>query len=283
MRATWSDLSPSLLAARNAGTLLAAPDSDWILDDKRADCIALSNSNKKVKLGGIEHLGLRAGEIFAYGKPAIVSCACAGKCHIYCYAEKIDKQYANSLRIHGHNYAMVYGATRDIIARRFQDGLNLVKKAKLVRLNDDGDFISFEELAGIYQTAINNPHVIFYGYTKMTVYLYRLLRENHGKLVENFRLSVSITDNPVSCAFLDKIEQDYPNTISTCEIIDTPERLSETSELPWNNQEFEAIQGKRNFKIAIHGVNGQFSSKSPEGMVIKATKAEEKITGIKTC
>jgi len=282
MRATWSDLSPSLLAARNAGVLLAAPDSTWI-DSKRADFIILSNSNKKVKLGGIEHLGLRAGEIFAYGKPAIVSCACAGKCHIYCYASKIDKQYANSLKIHGHNYALVYAASREAVARYMQNGLNMVKKAKLVRLNDDGDFISFEELAGIYQTAKNNPGIIFYGYTKMTVYLYRLLKENHGKLVDNFRVSVSITDNEISSQFLAKIERDYPNTIHTCEIIDTPQRLQETSNLPWNNQEFEAIHNTRNFKIAIHGVNGQFSSKSPEGQVIKATKAEEHNTGIRTC
>ena len=148
------------------------------------------------------------------------------------------------------NFPGVFGQSADVIAERIQNGLS--KSTVVVRLNDCGDIASYNEMVAWYQVAVNNPGILFYGYTKATPYVYKL-RRDFGPLPSNLVWNMSTTDNPTSQAFRDKIDHLYPNEFNTCHIVESVEMHVELSELPFNNEEEMAMVGTSDFLIGLHG------------------------------
>ena len=196
--------------------------------------------------------------ILAIGKTAITSCPFAGDCMEYCYADAVERTYKASAAMHMHNYAMIFGQSVDVILERFESGFD--NRTCVVRIDDSGDIITYNEMKAWRLMAINHPGTLFYGYTKSTPYLYNL-RKEFGSLPSNLVLNVSSTNNPVSAMFKDKLDTEYPNEFNTCWIVDSEEMHSELSDLPFNNEEEMAMTGTSDFLIGLHGT---FQKGTPE-------------------
>ena len=245
-------ISDSLIKARIKGDLLPAP-GNWIHpNSKYKNKIILSPSNKKVNAGSLK---LNLGYTLAYGKPAILSCAYAGNCVKYCYAKGVNARYKASLRIHGHNYQVIYGKRLKPVLNSIERGFNLAcklypgKDFNVIRLNDSGDFISYAEIKAWVLFAANHLDLIIYGYTKNSPYIWKALNE-FKTLPDNFRITLSLTDNIESSKYTDMILSEFRSEIVTCRIIDSIE--NNYPDLPWNDLEERAITHDQDFKIAIH-------------------------------
>ena len=245
-------ISDSLVKARLDGVMLPAP-GPWIHPNPiYKDKIILSPNNSKVNQGSLK---LNLGYALAYGKPAILSCAFNGDCIKYCYGRKVNARYKASLRIHGHNYTIIYGKRLKPVLNAIQTGYNLAcelyprKDFNVIRLNDNGDFISYAEVKAWILFADNNPSLIVYGYTKASPYIWKALNE-FKRFPDNFRITLSITDNLESSKYTQRCISEFRSEVITCKIIDKiPDPYPA---LPWNNLEEQAIKHTSDFKIALH-------------------------------
>ena len=274
------EIAESLRDARSRGDLLPVPNSDWLHPNSLyANAVIFSACNSKVKRG-TGQFGYKYS--LSYGKPSIMACPFAGKCHEYCYASIVTGMYKNSLRMKGHNYYQVYrnSHSAESILECLENGLKVSKygyKTDIIRINDDADFMFYNELKAWYLFAINHPEIVMYGYTKSTPYFYRLLKE-FGQMPSNFRINISVTDNPESTEYLGRIQSEFPEYAITCTIIESIE--TDIIEIPFNNEEEYAIKHVQNFKIAIHGT---FKANTPEFVANKYFKEFAKEANIKVC
>jgi len=245
-------ISDSLVNARIQGKVLTNPDSTWIHPNPiYKDKIILSPWNQKVNHGSNN---LNLGDSLCFGKPAVISCFWFGDCFNICYARRMNARFKASLRIHGHNYYYIFGKDINKIYNSINAGYNLAcEKYKynyqVIRLNDSGDFISVSEILAWIKFADNNPNVICYGYTKSSPLIWKVL--NQVKILpDNFRITLSITDNVESLKYTQLCVGYYPDQVITCRIIDTiPDYYPN---LPWNDIEKRAIIHDTDFKIALH-------------------------------
>ena len=242
-------ISTSLLDVLDNPVILACPDDTWAHpNEKYNSAIILSDGNSKVNaLGKVYQT-----KAVAYGKTTIASCPFAANCIKFCYQQL--NNYLASARLHGHNYFQVYGQSRDTIGQRIETGLELISnKVTIVRLNDNGDFISKNEILAWADNATNNPGIVFYGYTKNTPHLY-MARKEFGPFPSNLRINISdMSENDVTMAeYMDKLDTEYPNEFTICHIIDTPDRDDLYQSLPWNDADVLAYESKHDFKIALH-------------------------------
>lgn len=238
------------------------PEPNWVREDM-PDAIFFSTSNKKVN-----HAAKTNGYklAVAYGKPSLMSCQNAGSCMTECYQLPSEDKYIASLGIHLHNYTMIYSESFWTILAQIENGIDLInaqyktKKVDLIRLNDSGDFMSFDEVLAFAIFALLNPDIVVYGYTKTTQYLYRLAKVMNGHIPDNFRINISETDNPISNAFKAKLDQEYPNLFVYCYIVKS---ISEYytkvvyNGVAWNSEELCAIDSQDDFAIGLHLVAGQ--------------------------
>ena len=215
---------------------------------------------------------------FAYGKPSIQACPFAGKCMEYCYADALEKFRENSYKMHLHNYSQVWNQSVEDIMVKIEKGITAAKNVDIIRLNDSGDFVSYNEFLAWALVAQSHPEIIFYGYTKATPYYWKVIKYFAGQLPTNFRISISETDNADSVKGLAKIEADYPQYAHIVYILDTVD--SDRPELPFNNEEEQAIKGQSSFKIAVHGT---FKKGTPEFEADKYFKRMGKRLDVKVC
>ena len=114
----------------------------------------LTNKNKKV-------------QAWLFSLPPIKSCLSHKECAKNCYAVKSYRQYPpvrdlwdNNLNLAKSNLFELY----DDIVRQ----LKTIKKRKIVRIHQSGDFIS-QEYVNLWETIAKEfPDFIFYGYTKVS-------------------------------------------------------------------------------------------------------------------
>jgi len=245
-------ISDSLVNARINGSVLIYPDNTWYHPNPSyQDMIILSNCNLKVNQGSNN---LNLGDSIAYGKPAVISCFWFGSCYEICYARKVNARFKASLRIHGHNYKIIYGKDINTIYTAIDKGYSYTCKInrynfKVIRLNDSGDFISVNEILAWVKFAAVNPSIIIYGYTKASPLIWKVL--NQVKILpDNFRITLSITDNLESLKYTQLCLGYYPDQVITCRIIDTiPDYYPD---IPFNDTERRAILHDRDFKIGLH-------------------------------
>lgn len=245
----YTQVSTSLLKVLDRPTILAACDNSWIHpNEKYNSAIMFSDGNSKV-----EKLGKRMKtKSVAFGKTTIASCPFAANCIKFCYQNL--NNYPASYRMHGHNYFQVYSQDVDTISQRIENGLELISdKVTIVRLNDNGDFISKAEILAYARIATNRPGIVFYGYTKNTPHLYTA-RKEFGPFPSNLRISISdMNENdPTMDTYMTKLVDEYPGEFRVCHIIDTPDRDDLYSQLDWNDNEKMAFNYTDDFKIALH-------------------------------
>ena len=245
-------ISESLLESRIKGKILPFPDSTWIHPNPiYENKIIFSPCNNKVNDGSNN---LNLGDSIAYGKPAVISCAWFGECYNYCYARRVNARFKASLRIHGHNYKIIYGKDISTIYNAIYSGFGLACEKyksdyKVIRLNDSGDFISVNEILAWIKFAATQDDLIIYGYTKSSPLIWKVLNQVKA-FPDNFRITLSITDNIESLKYTQLCLGYYPDQVITCRIIDTiPDYYPN---LPWNNTEQRAIIHDQDFKIALH-------------------------------
>lgn len=274
-------VSNSLLKSLANPVILASPDRTWAHPDKsHRNSVILSDGNSKVsKLGKM--IGCKS---VSYGKSTILSCPNATGCIRFCYQNL--NNYTGSLRLHGHNYLMVYAQSRIEISGKISNAISkLSKSVKIVRLNDNGDFISRQEILAWVDNAVNNPGIVFYGYTKNTPHLYKA-RQEFGQFPSNLRITIS--DLSVNDATMEKymrlILSEFPGEFRVCHIIDSPERDLLYQDLPWNNNEMEAYNYTSDFKIALHvGVAQRQFCNDAELQVNDKYSDGENSNGIRYC
>lgn len=247
--------------------MLKRPDSSWEHPDaKYHNALILSPDNSKVNNAARCHFDKRWDKdthpkdknALCYGKPSIISCPFASNCVQFCYADAVESNYVASLRIHGHNYWMVYGQRWDVILERIENGYDIAgAQFHLIRLNDCGDFISKHEIIAWAKFAAAHPDVMVYGYTKNAAHYYKALEFLGGILPDNFRVNISSTaqNDATTDKYIGILRAEYPEHTVVCEIIDTWARYWKFYNLPWNNEEFQAISHNRDFKILLHSTN----------------------------
>jgi hypothetical protein len=226
---------------------MMAPDASYI-HPPFAGRVEFSRSNSKV-----EELAAKLGLTqCSYGKSTVQSCAFAGSCVRFCYQNVI--KYPASLRLHAHNYYMTYAKTQAEILEVLDLGYKSASQPDIIRLNDNGDFTSKNEILAFVDMANKYPQTVFYGYTKNTPHLYKARQQYGMKFPSNLRISISdLNDNDkTSEKYQNIIRNEFPNEFMICRIIDTIERDEMYADLPWNDGEIQAYNYTNDFKIAIH-------------------------------
>lgn len=279
-------------------SMLVKPDNTWYHPDSNKypnDAIILSDGNSKV-CEAAEKLGFINPKInpnnkvqkhgLAYGKPSIIACPFASNCVKFCYADEVESKYVGSLRIHAHNYKIVYGAKTQAIYNAIVNGYaRLNSEYKLIRLNDTADFISKFEILAWAMFARENPGLTIYGYTKNTPHLY-MARKEFGQFPSNFRISISDTNENDGTMekYMRQIRSEFDGEFKVCHILDTFERIELFKDLPFNNTETQAIEYTSDFTIGLHLIASQKPNVSDEEwMVHEYFETLQKTLDVEVC
>lgn len=102
-----------------------------------------------------------------------------------CFSASQEALYKNVRDSRWHNFASLRGLTLSQMANLIN--LSLPSKAEIVRIHVAGDFFSQAYFDAWLQVARNNPHVLFYAYTKSLPYWIARL----GTIPANFVLTAS--------------------------------------------------------------------------------------------
>jgi hypothetical protein len=254
--------------------VLPKPDITWMIPSK--DGLIYSVGNSKIKEAGKR---INKTNPVAFGLPSVLSCPMAGKCREYCYAETVNGQYWQTLRNQLHNYYLIYQSLDNVAElTRLFDEMIKASKTELVRFDDFGDIIHYNELVAIVETAKINPETIIYGYTKSTGIVLNYL-ENGNTFPDNFRINISSTDNVDSQTYATELVRKY--NIPTCYIAETKDDVRGLfrAGIPYNQNELMAIESKTDFQIILHGT---FKKGTPEFTANRYALTFDKI-GIETC
>lgn len=268
-------VSLSALLAFYNRVILPTPDNTWMIPEL-GENFYYSTDNSKIILAGLK---LDKSNPISFGLPAVISCMFAGACKDYCYAEGINKQYWATMRYQFHNYYLVwlYRDNPDKLTRMFDEMIK-TSETELLRFDDFGDIIHYNELVAIVQAARLNPETIIYGYTKSTGIVLSYL-ENGNTFPDNFRLNISSTDNYESQINATKLVQNYG--MITCYILETGVDIKDwyKSGLPFNDGEMRAIMSDTDFAIALHGTFKKGTNEYKADLVGRVLNG----LGIETC
>ena len=119
----------------------------------------LTNTNAKIK----KTAKLNGVRLYEFNLPALITCPFADSCKVFCYADKGSYKY----KVVVEKYAFNLELTKQPEA--FQEAIQaelIKKRVEYVRIHSSGDFYSLKYLKIWVNIALNNPEVIFYGYTK---------------------------------------------------------------------------------------------------------------------
>lgn len=218
----------------------------------------LSTGNSKIKQAG-KNNGLRKPS--SAPMPSIISCQFAGACKEYCYSANVNNTYLGTLKQALHNYALVQMSTLDELVALIETAVKQVG-SELVRIHDSGDFVDVKHLSAWVKVAEKNPSILFYGYSKNTPALHaHVSATQQGRLPQNMRITISSTDNVTSSEYGMRLQKEYQ--FNTVYILETADEISQWFDagLPFNDVENEAIAGRRDFAISLHGT---FKKDTPE-------------------
>jgi len=119
----------------------------------------LTNTNSKIK----KTAKLNNVRLYEFNLPAVSTCPWADICKDICYADKGTFKYPNVQAKYHFNYKL----TKNPTAFKKQIQKELIKKrVEFVRIHSSGDFYNMKYLKSWVEVALNNPGIIFYGYTK---------------------------------------------------------------------------------------------------------------------
>ena len=119
----------------------------------------LTNTNSKIK----KTAQINGVRLYEFNLPAVSSCPFADSCKAICYADKGTFKFPNVQAKYNANYEL----TKDtkLFMKTIHNEL-IKKRIEFVRIHSSGDFYSLKYLRTWITIAVNNPHIVFYGYTK---------------------------------------------------------------------------------------------------------------------
>ena len=119
----------------------------------------LTNTNSKIK----KTAQINGVRLYEFNLPAVSSCPFADSCKSICYADKGTFKFPNVQAKYNANYEL----TKDtkLFIKTIHKEL-IKKRVEFVRIHSSGDFYSLKYLRSWIVLAVNNPHIVFYGYTK---------------------------------------------------------------------------------------------------------------------
>ena len=119
----------------------------------------LTNTNSKIK----KTAQINGVRLYEFNLPAVSSCPFADSCKSICYADKGTFKFPNVQAKYNANYEL----TKDtkLFIKTIHKEL-IKKRVEFVRIHSSGDFYSLKYLRSWIVLGVNNPHIVFYGYTK---------------------------------------------------------------------------------------------------------------------
>jgi hypothetical protein len=245
-----------------ANEITAAPTASILWDctlnpekyllPKKNGLLHLSDNSKMEKVA--LWLGIDKKYIKAVGLPSKDTCDGMGDVEdnsicAFCYAWSMAHQYKDRFKTDWHNYAVLVpmlgnvDKILDILRRSIPEFL------MYFRMQDSGDNVSAAYIKAWVKLAEERPGTIFYGYTKSLHMMYNVFVKEGIQAPDNFRVSLSSGAN--------KMNEPYRPTLNkigfrNCFIIWSDE-YEQYKHLPFNNIEREAIFGKTDFIIGVHG------------------------------
>jgi hypothetical protein len=214
--------------------------------------------------------------IYTFSLPAGVSCPFAIECktiadkawgfitdglkQLYrCYAAS-DEARAPQVRAARHwNFDTLKYETEDEMFRRLQ--ASLPKKAKIIRIHVSGDFFNQKYFNAWARIARENPHILFYAYTKSLKYWidYVLPTPNNLKLTASW-------DNSNSHIITMK-------NLKYAKVVFSEEEAAELG-LEIDHDDSHAYKGDKSFALLLHGTQpkGTMAAKAKNTLVTAGVK-----------
>ena len=179
------------------------------LDGTQKNLVFGKGNSKLIHTGKM--IGLKKSQVRTFALPAGKTCPAASLCHsktvindetgkkqivdgkdnlFRCYATKAEAIYPAVYNARNHNMDSIKNAkTTAEIVELIQTALNdkKNKSAKLVRIHDSGDFFNKAYYMAWLQIAIDNPNILFFGYTKMLPFAVNAKSQN----LDNFFVQYS--------------------------------------------------------------------------------------------
>jgi len=237
-------------------------------EDKIVNYDYLKFSNRVEKVRQIsKFMDCLPSHCYIFGLPPLKTCKGAGECKNYCYAIWRSNFRLRRAKVESHNYYLIYNSlinnnTDELIIN------SLPVNMKVLRVHDSGDFINKEYMRSWLNVAKIKTDITFYAYTKELKSLYELIFEDNYKIPNNFRFIMSLDVKKSYKKYIDLLE----GIIRKVYIIKSIKEAEKYKNLPYNENEYEAILGNSDFKIAIHGTVNRFKPDSEENRANKYFK-----------
>jgi hypothetical protein len=156
-----------------------------------------------------------------------------------CFSATQENTYKNVREARWKNFDLL-NKNKDIenLANLIQYSLPL--NINMVRVHVSGDFYSESYFLAWVNVALNNPGIIFYGYTKAVPFIVKC----KSIIPRNFRFVCSLGgthDHLIKT-----------NHLKSAEVVFSPEE-AKTKKLELDHDDSHAINGKKSFAILIHG------------------------------
>lgn len=156
-----------------------------------------------------------------------------------CYAASEEAPYPNVRNIRWNNFELLLTAkTMDNMALLIQSSLPL--DINIIRIHTAGDFFSEQYFLAWLNVALNNPSIIFYGYTKSLNYLVKYKKH----IPRNFRFTASKGGK------LDHLIEKYK--LKYVEVVFSEQEAFEKN-LDIDHDDALAIYSNTSFALLLHG------------------------------
>jgi hypothetical protein len=172
-----------------------------------------------------------------------------------CFAASDEGRYPSARKARWNNFNLLRKCrTMEETANLIQ--ISLPKYATLVRLHVSGDFYSEDYFLAWLNVAINNPQIIFYGYTKaLPIWV------KYKKFIPpNFRLTASIGGTHDHLIFKHKLK--YAKVVFSV-------KEAELDGLEIDHDDSHAFKDAESFALLLHGTQppGSLASKSRQALL----------------
>lgn len=178
-------------------------------------------------------------------------------CQFRCFAASAEARLTNVRESRWNNYELLLkNETIQGMGQLIQD--SLPAGIYIIRIHASGDFFSEKYFLAWLNVAINNPHIIFYAYTKATPFMVKYKKQ----IPHNFRITAS---KGGSCDHLiEKHKLRYAEVVLSV-------KEAEDKKLELDFDDSHAYGGNKSFALLIHGTQPEGTLASKAWQLIKKT------------
>lgn len=207
-------------------------------------------------------IGVNKKHVYSLDLPAGYSCPFALKCksqvvsgkikdgrscEVRCYAASQEAMFPKTHTLRQHNFHLIKQAKyKNRIKELIQK--SLPKNAKVVRYHTAGDFFSMNYFRAAVEVAKENPHIVFYCYTKNIPALIKLQND----IPDNFRIVASYGGKR------DDLIPQWRG--ASCQWIFS----EKDSKKIVDSDDFHAMMTNETFEVVVHGIQPARKEQSNE-------------------